>query len=561
MHWNAAGTRRGSRAHHGRAVTTPERILTGVPASPGVAHGRALRLDPPAAEAGADVPEARRAGERERALAALEAAGRELDTLAERLAAEQRGAEADIVATGALMALDPALTEAVERAAADGLPAPAALRSAVDELAAPLVALDDPTLALRADDLRSLGRRASRLASGDREARPAGRVVLAGEDLGPADVAELQESVAAVALAAGGPTAHAAIVARSLGLPMVVGLGANLAGIETGDPLLVDGSEGLLVVHPAPERTAAADRERRRRQAAGRRARQVRELPAETRDGRRVRVLANVAGLAEVEAALAAGAEGVGLLRTELAFLEATAWPGPADHERALRPVLEALAGRVATVRLLDFGGDKTPPFLRGAAGRGIELLLEVPEALEAQVRAIAAAAAGVDLRLLVPMVTEASQLRTVRALLDGAGQVGAMVEVPAAATLADQLAAAADVLSVGTNDLASLELGRRRDVPGGAPAHHPAVLRRVAQVVAAAHARGVPVEVCGEAASDPRALPLLVGLGVDELSVGAARVGQVRAAVRALRQARAAELAAAALDLESAADVERLLG
>jgi phosphoenolpyruvate-protein kinase (PTS system EI component) len=279
-----------------------------------------------------------------------------------------------------------------------------------------------------------------------------------------------------------------------------------------------------------------------------------------TRDGHRVRVLANVASRAEVETALASGAEGVGLLRTELAFMEAGAWPGQPEHERALRPVMEALAGRVATVRLLDFGGDKTPPFLRGATARGVELLLAAPEALAAQVGAIAAAATGVELRVLVPMVTEARQVRAVRLLLGQFGAVGAMVEVPAAASLADQLAAVADFLSVGTNDLASLELGRARDAAEPAPAHHPAVLRRIAQVVTAGHDAGIPVDVCGEAASDPRVLPLLVGLDVDELSVGAARVGQVRAAVRALDHAAARKLAARALGAESAEEVEQLV-
>jgi len=536
--------------------------MQGVPASPGLAYGRARRLDPaPEAMAGSDVPEAGRAAERDRALAALEVAAAELDGLSERLAVEGRRSEAEIVATGALMARDPSLAEAVASAAAAGRPAAAALVEAAAELAAPLLALEDPTLALRADDLRSLGRRAARLAAGGpAAARGRGRAIVVAGDLGPADVAELDASVAGVALGAGGVTAHAAIMARSLGLPLVVGVGEGLAGVPDGAALLVDGGAGLVVVDPASDRVEEAARARRARAASARRARHDRDLPAATRDGRRVRVLANVASRAEVDAALAAGAEGVGLLRTELAFLEAAGWPDQAEHERTLRPVLEPLAGRVATVRLLDFGGDKAPPFLRGAAGRGVELLLGAPDALAAQVRAIVAASAGVELRLLIPMVTEAGQVREVRRLVEGAGAVGAMVEVPAAATLADQLAAAADLLSIGTNDLASLELGRGRDVPGGAPAHHPAVLRRIAQVVAAAHEAGRPVEVCGEAASDPRALPLLVGLGVDELSVGAARVGEVRAAVRALSHAACAELAARALRAESAGAVERLL-
>jgi phosphoenolpyruvate-protein kinase (PTS system EI component) len=223
--------------------------------------------------------------------------------------------------------------------------------------------------------------------------------------------------------------------------------------------------------------------------------------------------------------------------------------------------VLEALAGAIATVRLLDFGGDKEPPFLRGTAGRGIELLLAEPQALAAQVAAIIAVAAGTRLRVLVPMVTEAGQLRAVRELLGGAGELGAMIEAPAAATLAAQLAASADLLSIGTNDLASLELGRSRHAGAAPPVHHPAVLRRIAEVVAAGNAAGVPVAVCGEAASDPRTRALLVGLGVDELSVGAARVGEVRAAVRALDHGAARELAARALAAEGPEEVLRLLG
>jgi phosphoenolpyruvate-protein kinase (PTS system EI component) len=536
----------------------PERLLSGVAASPGRAVGRARRIDAPPPAAEVAVPEAGRSAERSRALAALEEAAAQLDALAARLG----GSEADIVATGALLARDPAVAEAVEAAVAEGRPAPAALVEAADALAETLRALDDPTLALRADDLRSVGRRAARLAAGGAAPgpAPAERAVLLATDLGPADVAELDASIAGVALAAGGVTAHAAIVARSRGVPMVVGLGDGLDAIEEGALVLVDGDRGRVVASPGPDEVRLAERDLQARLEAARRAAEERGLPATTRDGRRVRVLANVAGAAEVGAALLAGAEGVGLLRTELAFLDAAAWPAQAEHERGLRPVLAALGGRVATVRLLDFGGDKTPPFLRGEAGRGIELLLAAPEALAAQVRAVAAAAAGGELRVLVPMVTEAGQVRAVRELLNGPGAVGAMVEVPAAVALADRLAAVSDFLSIGTNDLASLTLGRARDSREPAPAHHPAVLRGVAAVVAAAGAAGIPVEVCGEAASDPRVLPLLVGLGVDELSVGAARVGEVRAAVRALDYAAARALATRALDADSAADVERLL-
>jgi phosphoenolpyruvate-protein kinase (PTS system EI component) len=290
-------------------------------------------------------------------------------------------------------------------------------------------------------------------------------------------------------------------------------------------------------------------------------------LPTVTRDGRTVRVLANASGAAEVRAGLLAGAEGVGLLRTELAFLEAAHWPAAGEHRRMLEPALAQLAGRTATVRILDFGGDKTPPFLRGTHARGIELLLAEPDALSAQLQAILDAGEETQLRVLIPMVTEPGQVRAVRASLEEVAVrsgrrlplVAAMVEVPGAVAMADRIAAEVGLFSIGTNDLTSLQLGLDRTRPGGAPAHHPAVLRLIADTVAAARRAQIPVEVCGEAASDPQVMPLLVGLGVDELSVGAAMVASVRAWVRALDYAEASRIALRALDAESTAEVQSL--
>jgi phosphoenolpyruvate-protein kinase (PTS system EI component) len=578
-----------------------ERILRGTPASPGIAAGAARLLDrprgtarPPAAgdaaeggHSGGGAGENARRGERsaeggrgggeaggelERVREALRAAAAEIDRLADRLRAEGRPEEADIVATGALMAADAALLAEAEAAAGGrGLPAPDALLEAAETHAAAIAALDDPTLAARADDVRSLGRRAARLAAGvPSPAGPSdGDVVLVARDLGPADVGELGPEVRAIVLAAGAVTAHAAIVARSLGLPMVVGAGEEVLAVAEGAPVVVEGGEGVAVLDPDPDRLELA-----RRAADGRRreqelARERRALPAETRDGRRVRVLANAVSPAEVAAALEAGAEGAGLIRTELAFLDAPAWPDEAAHRAALQPVLGALAGLTATVRVLDFGGDKVPPFLRGTGGRGIELLLANPDALAAQLRAALAAGAGCRLRLLLPLVSEPEQVRAVRELaLDAARAVraaeapplGAMVELPEAAEHAAELAAEADFLSIGTNDLTAAALGVDRFAAGDAPAHHPRVLTLIARTLRAARAAGVPVEVCGEAASDPVSLPILVGLGTDELSVGAARVGAVRAWLRELTFAAAVELAGRALAAPDAAAVERLV-
>jgi phosphoenolpyruvate-protein kinase (PTS system EI component) len=214
-------------------------------------------------------------------------------------------------------------------------------------------------------------------------------------------------------------------------------------------------------------------------------------------------------------------------------------------------------------VRVLDFGGDKTPPFLAGTVERGIALLLSAPEALAAQARALIATGADTRLRVLLPMVEDPAQIAAVRQAFGGSldAAFGAMIETVTAVERVEEIAAAADFLSIGTNDLTHSVLATDRFAPGEAAAHHPSVLAAIETVVRAAHSRGLVVEVCGEAASNAVAMPLLVGLGVDELSVGAARVGQVRRWVRASEHARARSIAEAALQLATAADVAQLLG
>jgi phosphoenolpyruvate-protein phosphotransferase len=548
-----------------------ERVLAGVPASPGTAFGRVRRLDAGGGIDGIVLDDGARPAAAAQALDALAQSARELEKLATALRAEGRTAEADILDAGMMMAEDPMLRDAVERAVLTrGLTAASAIRVEVEAAATQLDMLGDAELAARAADVRSLARRASRLASGDSAfSAKSGSddAILVAPDLGPADVIELDGDVRGIALAVGGVTGHAAIVARGLGLPMVVGLGADLLSLAEGELCIVDGDRSVVIASPdrgrveAVRGAIAAAREARSRAMA------ARALPTVTRDRRTVRVLANAATATEVRAALEAGADGVGLLRTELAFLEARHWPTVAEHRRTLDPALTQLRGLTATVRLLDFGGDKTPPFLKGVYGRGVELLLEDAEALSWQLEAILEAGAATELRVLIPMVTEPAQVRAVRAAIEPIAArrgsripvVAAMVEVPAAVVMADRIAREVGMLSIGTNDLTSFQLGIDRTRPGGAPAHHPAVLQLIADTVGAARTAGIPVEVCGEAASNPLVMPLLVGLGVDELSVGAAAVARVRAWVRALNYEEAAGIAYRALDAESAAEVESL--
>ena len=543
-----------------------ERVLRGAPASPGLAAGHArILLSPSGTSARPPVAASELGAEADRARAALRTAAADLERIAADLRDGGREADAEIVSTGALMAADPALEAAVSAAIEDRrVSAGEALLAAAEEHARAIEALPDPMLAARADDIRSLGRRAARIATGDGQ-EPSGNgtgFILVAEDLGPADVAEHAERAAGIALSAGAVTAHAAIVARSLGIPMTVRAGPELLDLADAASLVVDGSEGELVVDPAAERLAAAESASRARAHARVKERAESGLPAVTTDGRRVRVLVNAATGAEIAAGLAAGAEGAGLIRTELAFLDAAGWPTKGDHLRRLEPLVAGLAGATATVRVLDFGGDKVPPFLRDDPRRGIELLLAHPGAFRAQLGAIAEVAAVADVRVLLPLVRGPEDVLVTKAMLAAhapAVGLGAMIELPEAADAAHEIAAECDFLSVGTNDLTHATLGTDRFAQGEAPAHDPRVLRNIAAAGEAATRFGIPLEVCGEAASDPLTLPLLVGLGADELSVGAARVGTVRAWIRGLSYETTRELADRALTARDAAEVERL--
>jgi phosphoenolpyruvate-protein phosphotransferase len=549
-----------------------EVAFRGHPAAPGAALGPAwTRVDCDDSEPGAVHDEWARV---ERGLALVVV---ELDTLAARLRSEGHHADADIVDSNRMMADDPALRAAARAAVAEGGSARRAIADAAAPHIAALANLDDPTLASRAADLRAIARRAGELANGNGVTPPTGAIILA-DDLGPSEVASWSGKIAGIVLAQSGATAHAAIVARSLGIPLVTGVGATALKIPDGEQIAVDADRGIVLRGFSPA-TRVRFRERiDRSRTEAERALRERHEPAMTRDGRAVRLLANAGTAAEVEAALAAGAEGIGLLRTELSFLHATAWPDEASHRAALEPLLAPLAHRIATVRTLDFGGDKTPPFLAGTDAasplgrRGIRLALASPEGVAPQLRALLSVGGDAVVRILIPMVSEVGEVDAVREIarrardeiLPGAPDplVGAMIEVPAAALNAAAIARHCDFLSVGTNDLIQYTLVTDRQDPASATravAYHPAVLRLIARAVTAAHSAGIPVDVCGEAAGDPETLLLLVGLGVDELSVSPARLASTRRTIRSLTLSSARASVAEALSATSAEAVARI--
>lgn len=387
------------------------------------------------------------------------------------------------------------------------------------------------------------------------------------------------------ALAAGGMTAHSSILARSLGIPAVVGLGDSLLDTVQGtETLALDGGAGILLVNP-PEHELQRLRDLVAQQRAERDVLRTEvDRPSVTGDGVMIGLLANAANAADASAAQEWGAAGIGLLRTELLFLERSALPDEEEQLALYQAVAAALPNQPITVRTLDVGGDKPMPALalpREAnpflGWRGLRIGLDRPETLLPQLRALLRAGANADIRIMLPMVTSVAEFRRARALLDEARrqladaglpcadtpQLGMMVEVPAAALNAAAFAREADFFSIGTNDLTQYTLACDRGnerVSGLYQPLHPAVLRLIAMTCEAAHAYGRHVAVCGDLAGDARATPLLIGLGVDELSCAAGQIALVRRAIRATDTTAARELAARALACAAAEEVHALL-
>ncbi len=526
------------------------RVFRGVPASGGVAAGVAWRIGSSPGSAAAN-GQAAAMGVDE----ALQTVARDLIAAAARLQESGHADEAEIVSVGALIAEDPGLLDDVNDEVRAGADPASAITAVAERYAGAMESLRDPALRERAADFRQVGRRAASLVRGERPAMPSGPgpQVLVAEELGPAEVVGPGGGEVAAAVAVrGGPNSHAAIVARSLGLPLVLGIDAAILRIPDGTAVVVDGDEGTVTVRPGAEqmgRAAASMRAATRRRAA---LAGERDLPTVTTDGHRIGLLCNVGTAAETAVGLEAGAEGVGLLRTELAFLDAAEWPDEGAHRGALGPILGLLEGRRAIVRILDFGGDKVPPFLfpdlperPGPHLRGLPSLLRSEDALGAQLRAALDLGRACLLGILVPMVTSLREVRLARSVLERAAadtgtdipELGVMVEVPSAALLADRLAQEVQFLSIGTNDLTEHVLGVNRRDPLARPAlaAHPSVLTLMNRVARAGRDQGCAVRVCGEAGADPLVLPLLVGIGVESVSVSPSRVDEVRARVRRL--------------------------
>ena len=571
--------------------------LSGVGAAPGFAVGPVWRHREIDSSARAAIPTG---AIDPSSIAAFAAA--QLEEIGARLRENGRGDEAAIFDAQAMMATDPTLLDEWRRRLDGGEEPVGALAAATGGAAAELAALDDELLAARAADVRDVGARMQRILTGEDLDLPTEPSIVVADDLPPSTVAEIPPGLMlAIALETGSRTAHAAILARSLGLPCVVGVSGLLAAVDEetaaasgaggsadgrGIEMAVDGISGAVFTRPTAAELGAL---RERRAAAvlrGELARGFRDRPAQTKDGHRVRLLANIGKPADVPRALEAKAEGIGLFRTEFLFMGRQFPPTEDEQLDAYQEVFAAFGpDRPVVVRLADIGGDKDIPYLHlpqeanpFLGVRAIRLAYRDRSLLMTQIRAIsrAAAAARVEPHIMAPMVATLADVDLLNEMIrdaqaelaaDGVPAAphivrGIMVEVPSAALLARELARHVDFFSIGTNDLTQYLLAADRTnaaLTELQDALHPAVVRSIRMVTDAAEAAGKPVAVCGELAGDPAGALVLVGLGVGELSADAGSLDALRYHLAAVTHQQLRDLAARALDSVDAAQVRGL--
>lgn len=569
--------------------------LSGIPVSPGIAVGRAVVwIGRPDSTPRRDLDPEEVPGELERLRLAVESAIQEIGEMAAQVESRLGKEYAAIFQAHALFLRDPSFLGPIEKKVrTERVNAEWAVESVADAMAGRLRDLPDEDLALRASDLddvatilkRSLGEGATDF---HRFATLAdGACVLVADELTPSDAVRIpRDKVVAFVTERGGKTSHAAILARSFGLPAVVAIPKLLASIGDGDQLIVDGREGVVWRQPS-EDVLFLFRERQGREATRERSLKERSLSglARTRDGVEVSIRANIELTREVPDVFEYGADGVGLFRSEFLYLSSAGleFPDEASQAAIYREVVTRLAPRPVVIRTYDLGGKKGARHLSGAEEnpvlglRGVRLCFSHPEMFRTQLRALLSAASEGDLRILVPMVAGVEEMRRVRGFVDEAREelrdrgtvvpdhvpIGAMIEVPSAAVTADLVAPEVDFLALGTNDLIQYTLAADRAneaVSDIFRPQHPAILRLVARVQEAGQAAGKPVSVCGEMAADPALFLLLLGLGIREFSMGPRSVPLLKDVARCASAADAARMARAALSLSTPDDVAALL-
>jgi len=566
------------------------KTLRGLAASTGIAIGPAFVYAP--SEASTPVPQRPidAAHELARVRQAMREAEDQLKRVYEKSALEVGEETAAIFLAHREFLSDPALEEDVNRGIQDlGLSAEASVETAFEGYARKLEALEDDYYRERALDLRDVSRRVRRVLAGVQDqtilADLVSPIVIVARDLTPSDTAQMNKAmVIGFCTSTGGLTSHTAIIARILGIPAVVGIGDEVLAIESGSLVIVNGQEGRVLTDPDEATLREYVRQRDVEAAQQTQQKQEAQQPAATSDGHRIEVVANIADAGSAQVALGFGAEGVGLFRTEYLFLNRQSMPSEDEQYRDYRAVADVLGDRPLIIRTLDIGGDKQLPYLGIGqemnpflGWRAIRLCLDNPQIFEPQLRAILRAALDRNVLVMFPMIATVEEVRRARqvvqrvqAQLTRQGvpfnrdtKIGIMVEIPAAALMADALAREVDFFSIGTNDLIQYTLACDRINEKVAYLYdplHPAVLRLVQNVISAAHKEGKRVGMCGEMAGDSEAIPLLLGMGLDEFSMNAPAIPTAKALIRSLVLPQAREIARNALTYGTAGEVRAYL-
>jgi multiphosphoryl transfer protein len=555
-------------------------MLRGVGAAPGIAIGPVFQFQHQEISIN-DVSEGLVFGW-ERLQDALARAREQLNNLNQQMVEKGLKAEAAIFDAHLGLLEDPELTEAVHERIQKGQDALKAWKETIEDSAVVVAALNDPILSARADDLRDVGRRVLKLMVGaedKNDSMPDKPVVVVARELSPSDtVAFNKDLVLGFCIVNGGPTSHTAILARALGLPAIVSVDESVLKLKNDSYIIVSGSDGTVTFNPSPDELHSAEQERNAWLEKRRIALEQAVAPAITADGRHVEVAGNAGSLADAEKALKMGAAGIGLLRTEFLFLERITAPTEAEQYDVYRSIAEVMGKLPVIVRTLDVGGDKPLPYIEMQrednpflGERGIRLCLNRPELFRMQLRAILRAGLHGNLQIMFPMVGDIEEYRRARLMLDELQielkipriTAGIMIEVPSAALMADVLAKEVDFFSIGTNDLTQYTLAMDRMHPALASKQdglHPAVLRLIAKTIEGAHKHGKWAGICGELGSDPYAVPILIGLGIDELSISVPSIPLVKAQIRGLRFPELQSLAQQALECSTAREVRELV-
>lgn len=570
-------------------IATPidSHALAGHPASPGIAIGPA-RLFRPAAPSIPTHPTYDPRADWDAIMAAIDKTRAQIRAMRDSVEKRSGNYTASLFDAHLLILEDSSLLQPVCDAIFDDkLNAAAAWARATENVADAYRALDDEYLSARAADVIDVQRQVLLNLLGETLLTPVMGApgILVAPDLTPADTARLDPTfVLGICTAFGGPTSHSAILARSFGIPAVVGVGESILNLNEDTQLIIDGASGQVWIEPDADRLAEYAQRVESERIARESARVAAAAPAITHDGRRIEVAANIGSPHDASVAVREGAESVGLFRTEFLFLDRQTAPDEEEQYAVYRVTAEALEQRSLIIRTLDAGGDKPLPYLNleheanpFLGWRAIRLCLAQPEFFKTQLRAIVRVAAEFPVKVMFPMIATLDEWRAARSLLLEACdevrarslnvpdriETGIMVEIPSAALRAEQFASEVDFFSIGTNDLTQYTLAAERGnarVATLADAFHPAVLQLIHKVVQAAHAQGKWVGVCGELAGDALATELLVGLGVDELSMSAPSIPSIKQIMRTLESGAAGQLAQAALAQESAAQVRQML-